>query len=196
VRPSVDRQPGGRNPATGNLAVVQSFVNTHEDLDDRLRERLEGPESLGGWLAAHGLLSPRTMLGDAELGRALLVREGLRAMLFANNGCVFDPTKIERMNLALRSAGVRVELRVADLPEFRAARSGLDGALAVLAMIVTVAQIDGTWMRLKACPGPHCGWAFYDDSRNQTGSWCSMAVCGSRIKARAYRRRRASQPSG
>jgi predicted RNA-binding Zn ribbon-like protein len=62
--------------------------------------------------------------------------------------------------------------------------------LGSLASIVAVAQIDGTWSRLKACPGVHCGWAFYDHSRNQSGSWCSMSVCGSRAKVREYRRRK------
>jgi predicted RNA-binding Zn ribbon-like protein len=45
---------------------------------------------------------------------------------------------------------------------------------------------DRSWSRLKVCPGEHCGWAFYDHSRNQAGRWCSMAVCGGRAKARAH----------
>jgi predicted RNA-binding Zn ribbon-like protein len=51
-------------------------------------------------------------------------------------------------------------------------------------------MLDGTWDRLKACPGHDCGWAFYDHSRNQTGRWCSMSVCGGRAKARAHYHRR------
>jgi predicted RNA-binding Zn ribbon-like protein len=53
-----------------------------------------------------------------------------------------------------------------------------------------MAMIDGTWVRLKACLDPDCGWAFYDRSRNRSGHWCEMAVCGSRHKVRAYRARR------
>ena len=55
--------------------------------------------------------------------------------------------------------------------------------------VVAEAQAAGTWRRLKACPGKHCGWVFYDHSRSATSTWCSMAVCGGREKARAYRRR-------
>jgi predicted RNA-binding Zn ribbon-like protein len=45
-------------------------------------------------------------------------------------------------------------------------------------------MLDGTWTRLKACR--ECSWAFYDHSRNGAGNWCSMKVCGGRVKQRAY----------
>ena len=34
------------------------------------------------------------------------------------------------------------------------------------------------------------GWAFYDRSTNASATWCSMRVCGGRVKAGAYYRRR------
>src|SRR5207237_71821 len=49
---------------------------------------------------------------------------------------------------------------------------------------------DGTWARIKACRNDRCQKAFYDTSKNRSGAWCSMAGCGSRLKARAYRHRR------
>jgi predicted RNA-binding Zn ribbon-like protein len=52
---------------------------------------------------------------------------------------------------------------------------------------------DGTWSRLKACRADDCLWAFYDGSRNHSAAWCSMASCGNRAKARAYRSRQRSQ---
>ena len=56
--------------------------------------------------------------------------------------------------------------------------------------IVYTATVDGTWPRLKACRREICHWLFYDHSRNRSGIWCSMAVCGNRTKTRAYRERR------
>src|SRR3712207_8580100 len=41
--------------------------------------------------------------------------------------------------------------------------------------------------RLKACPWDSCQWAFYDQSRNRSGVWCNMAVCGNRAKVAAHR---------
>jgi hypothetical protein len=71
---------------------------------------------------------------------------------------------IERLNRALANSQLRVELGATGQPALTGGRHGLDGALASIAGIVAVAQIDG--------------------------SWCSMSVCGSRAKAREYRRRR------
>jgi predicted RNA-binding Zn ribbon-like protein len=36
---------------------------------------------------------------------------------------------------------------------------------------------------------------YFDRSRNQSKVWCDMSGCGSRAKARAYRRRQAEQRS-
>ena len=78
-----------------------------------------------------------------------------------------------------------------DGPRFVAdTTTGIEGAISALFAITARAMIDGTWRRLKACPGRHCGWAFYDHSRNQSGRWCSMKVCGDRDKARAYYERK------
>jgi hypothetical protein len=45
------------------------------------------------------------------------------------------------------------------------------------------------WGRLKACPGPDCGWVFIDGSRNASRRWCQMSECGNRAKAGAFRAR-------
>ena len=57
-------------------------------------------------------------------------------------------------------------------------------------------MVAGTWSRLKVCPADDCQWAFYDHSKNRSGTWCSMQVCGNRAKVRAYRERRAGTKSG
>jgi predicted RNA-binding Zn ribbon-like protein len=44
--------------------------------------------------------------------------------------------------------------------------------------------------RLKQCPGEHCGWVFFDMTKNGSRRWCEMSVCGNRAKARMQYRRR------
>ena len=58
------------------------------------------------------------------------------------------------------------------------------------------AMTAGTWDRLKVCRNDECQWAFYDRSRNRSGAWCTMAVCGNRMKGRAFRRRQAEEAAG
>jgi len=186
---SVERQPGDRAPAPGDLALIQSFVNTRWDLDHDLEEQLRTPSDLAVWLAERRLLEPRTKLTPADLKRALDVREGLRALLFVNNGATRDDGAIERLNRGLGRTTLAVRFGADGTPQLTPSGRELEVALGSLASIVAIAQVDGTWSRLKACPGVHCGWAFFDHSRNQSGHWCSMSMCGSRSKAREYRRR-------
>jgi predicted RNA-binding Zn ribbon-like protein len=183
-------QPGDRRPAPGDLELVQTFLNSRWDLTSANEEELASPRALGTWLVEHGLSDRRLALTGSDLRRVLEVREGLREMLYVNNGASEDPEMLARMNRALRTPRVYVQLAAADTPAFTPQPRDLDGALALIATIVALSQLDGSWSRMKACRGRDCGWAFYDHSRNQASSWCAMSVCGSRAKVRAYRKRR------
>jgi predicted RNA-binding Zn ribbon-like protein len=83
-----------------------------------------------------------------------------------------------------------VTLQVVDgSAEIAVAGNGVPAALGRLLAIAFGAMLDGSWPRLKVCR--QCRWAFYDYSRNRSGSWCSMTLCGNRAKTRSYRRRKA-----
>jgi predicted RNA-binding Zn ribbon-like protein len=43
--------------------------------------------------------------------------------------------------------------------------------------------------RIKRCPGDHCGWLFFDATKNKGRRWCEMEVCGNRAKQKRRRRR-------
>ena len=43
---------------------------------------------------------------------------------------------------------------------------------------------SGDTGRLKICP--NCEWLFIDRSKNRSRTWCDMAVCGNRAKARLH----------
>ena len=49
---------------------------------------------------------------------------------------------------------------------------------------------QSSWQRLKACSRDVCHWAFFDQSKNHSGRWCQMDVCGNIEKARAFRERK------
>jgi predicted RNA-binding Zn ribbon-like protein len=186
-------QPGGREPAPGELALVQAFLNTHFDLASGGGERLASPEALHVWLSERGLLKSASRVDGRGLDRVLAVREGIRALAFANNDQGLNASAVDAMREASR--GATTEIRVgSDGAQFIIASAGnVDAAIGALLAIVARAMIDGSWRRLKACPGRHCGWAFYDRSRNQSARWCAMKVCGDREKARAYYERRTNE---
>jgi predicted RNA-binding Zn ribbon-like protein len=173
----IDYDPGP--PAPGRLALVQRFANTIDP--EHHREMLHSPEALRVVLADLGLLSRRAPVGIGDLDTALDLRDAIRALALANNGV---PTDLHLQ------ADVRVRVDDVDAT-LEPLGHDVRGALAELVGIVYTARADGTWSRLKACRREVCHWLFYDHSRNRSGVWCSMAVCGNRTKTRAYRARRA-----
>jgi len=77
--------------------------------------------------------------------------------------------------------------RIVVVASGQAARAGLTRLLLIGAEAATA----GTWTRLKVCSADDCQWSFYDRSPARSGCWCSMQICGSRAKSRAYRSRAA-----
>jgi predicted RNA-binding Zn ribbon-like protein len=153
-------------------------------------ELWRSPAIATDWLRGRGLLAPGVELDAADLRRAITVREGVRSMLFENNSHESGGAPVVELNETLRECPVTIQFDPLDRsPQLVAPDATCSGALATLATIIALAQLDDSFGRLKACPGPDCGWAFYDHSRNRTSAWCSMSICGARVKARSYRAR-------
>lgn len=47
--------------------------------------------------------------------------------------------------------------------------------------------LDADLTRLRQCPG--CGWLFYDQSKNNSRTWCDMRYCGNRAKNKRFHAR-------
>src|SRR5687767_5660714 len=88
------------------LYLVQRFVNS-VDLESG-EDELSSPDALRDWFAERGLMGGDERATATDLRRALDVREGLRAVLLANNGMPLDEDKVERLDRAVARAGVRV----------------------------------------------------------------------------------------
>jgi len=169
------------------LYLVQRFVNS-VDVESG-EDELSSPEALRDWFAERGLMEEGESATQADLRRAIDVREGLRAVLLQNNGLSLDAKRVERLDRAVRRAGVRVRFEPGRDPELVPDAEGVDGAIARLMAIVAAAVEHGRWERLKACPREECEWAFYDKSKNRSGRWCTMESCGNIEKAKAFRER-------
>jgi predicted RNA-binding Zn ribbon-like protein len=184
-------EPGDRAPAPGPLRLVQRFVNT---LD------LEGPEllpdtaALREWLVSADLLDPGAPVTAADHRRAIELREAIRRLAEVHAGAPEDPAATATVDAAARRAGLHPVL--GETTRLEPAAAGVDAALGRIVAAIHAAIAADTWARLKACERHSCRWAFYDRSKNRSGHWCSMAVCGSREKNRRAYRRRVSPGSG
>lgn len=171
------RQPAGRRPAPGRLGFVQAFLNSFWDLDDGGTDRWATPDGLERWLRERDFAD---RVSEAERARTVALRDGLRAALLGEG---WDH---------VRDDGPLVVRHDAGGAWLEPAGDGAAAARALAIAIVLEARRDGSWERMKACPGPHCGWAFHDHSRNRSGQWCSMRICGNRTKGAAFRQRQRS----
>jgi len=157
------------------------FVNTADR--EHGREWLHTVDGLRRWLVERDLLQPPSArLNAADLERARDVREALRGLIRGHATSEVLDRAAGDARLTLRFEPGSVEL----VPEAR----GADGALGSILAVVHGAIQDGSWQRLKTCP--RCSWVFYDYSRNRSAAWCSMQLCGNRVKTRSYYRRRTS----
>src|SRR5919199_5493095 len=157
------------------LRGVQLLVNTWDDEHRREVEATRG--QLEAWLRERGV--------DGGLDEVRTLREPLRALLIANNEGREPPADAVD---ALNAAAARSPLAV----RFDGARADLAPADAVSAVLSAAyhAMAAGTWPRLKACR--NCHWAFYDASKNRSATWCSMQLCGNRLKTKRFRTKHAS----
>lgn len=199
--PDHDRQPGSA-PAPGPLRWVEEFINTRSV--ESGTDEIGTPALLASWLWHRDLLPAGIRVSIDEHHRALRMREGLRALVASSNAGpgTADPARgssrpgrglsvpalAEAAGLARR---LPLVLDVASRPpRLRPLYRGTaDSVLAMLLAAVAESVAAGTWNRLKACKDPDCRWAYYDQSRNRSRAWCSMAACGNRAKARAFRNR-------
>jgi predicted RNA-binding Zn ribbon-like protein len=176
-----------RGLAPGDLRLVQEFVNTRNI--ETGHDDLASPDLLAAWLERRGLVAGKTFLTEADWQQAVRAREALRAALLANNGAAFDADALDTLNRAARDAPLLVRVQPDGGAGLEVSASGVQGAIGRLLAVMFTAMINETWSRLKACRNDSCEWAFYDHSKNRSGTWCSMAVCGNRTKTRAYRQR-------
>ena len=180
--------PGGRAPAPPPLRLVQAFVNTLDT--ENAVEELETPAALHDVLTRIGALPQGEQpLREGDLRVGLEAREALRALSLGNSGIAVPGEALAALERVGRAAQFTVRFGADGRARLEPAAQGVDGALGRILAVVHETMADGSWWRLKGCPREVCHWLFYDRSRNGSGKWCAMSVCGNRTNTKAYRRR-------
>jgi predicted RNA-binding Zn ribbon-like protein len=183
---------GRRPPAPGRLELLRTFMNS-VDLESG-EDDFAAPGALAEWLTTRGLLARGTRLREEDRVAAVAFREAVREVLEANAGHGSARDAAARLD----RIAARIPLRVrvgGPAPLEPAGAKGIDAAIGRLLAIIHESITQGTWQRLKVCRNDTCRWAFYDSSRNRSGAWCTMAICGNRMKGRTFRRRHPAGPA-
>ena len=155
------------------------LLNTTPVVDGEPRDDLAQLKSARPWMRAHGIAPT-----DVELTALLDARSALQAVVRGEQ----TPAALQRFlgSVALRPNVTR------DGVDWRLAVEGPAGAVrAVLAWDALRVYSPG---RLRPCANTECRLFLIDRSKPNTARWCSMAICGNRMKARRhYRRARAGE---
>ena len=174
------------------LRSLVDFLNTrdersfgsHQDRGKFNRDAISDPEALKRWLLKHHLIDARTNVSEGDLAKARRFRDVLRTALEDK------PNSVAAHSIDAFIATIPVRVRLArGSPVLAPASLGVNAALGELLIAGVIADAQGEWPRLKMCAANDCRWVFYDGSKNRLGRWCSMDVCGNRVKTRRYRTR-------
>ena len=179
------------------LAELYDFANTldlrafqHHGVRMQPSDEIETASALGAWLVNHKLAKPGVAVRQEQLERAHALRGGIRALLEQDTAARrTDRSAIADFNAIAETFPLVVQLGG---PEAAALSTARDDALSGLSVVV--AQLydgvrNGTLDRLKTCDAAECRRVFYDRSKPGTRRWCQSAMCGNRMKTRAYRER-------
>ena|SRR5215472_1577959 len=155
--------------------LALDLVNTEFAATGTLVDLLATAESARAWAAAAGLTVTPDEAGLGALRQARsAVRDALEHRGTAPLSAVLDRGRV-RLSVSDELVPVRT-LRVSEpawLPAVLAAANLLD-------------LLETAPARVKHCENPDCMLWFFDTTRNGTRRWCSMAVCGNRMKARRH----------
>lgn len=148
--------------ATTDISPEDRLIEFLNTIDVELGTDVLGDrDEYAAWAAARGL-------EPGDLDEARRVRDALRDLI-CGDACVLP-------EVSLRTVATKDGVVLTG-----------DTAAQTAVAVATILSIQGKLGRVKLCPCDDCRVAFFDRSRNQSKTWCDMAVCGNRVKVRTFR---------
>jgi len=181
------------------------FVNTRVVVRSQLVDLLQGFADWVDWSLAAKVVNPsqakhalrcwkRSLKATGALEAAKAFRESLRgAVERIAKGESVPVDTISRTNALLRHP-IRYSILAYVQHRLETQRRLVfDEPIHLLAPVAESAAdlfSNGDWSLIKKCENPACVLYFYDTTKNHARRWCSMNLCGNRMKVAAFYRRR------
>jgi predicted RNA-binding Zn ribbon-like protein len=160
-----------------DISLLIEVLDSTPRTDGHTQDRFADDTATSAWLAAHGL--PHGSHEARELRRIRYLLQGVVRKDLPTSALSDDLHGVRQLPV-LQEDGLHWQLTGADQTPARL----------VLAWATIEQETPG---RLRPCENHDCDRFLLDRSRNNTGRWCSMEVCGNRMKARRHRARTAGQ---
>lgn len=154
-------------------ALLLDLLNTTPVIDGTPTDALPDPTTATPWMTAHDI--PTT---DAEWAALTAVRPSLQAVVRGDGTPAILQPHLDTARLVPTAGDAGISWR-------------LDGEC--LGAVRAVIAWDGLRIRnpgrLRPCANAECRLFLIDRSKPNTARWCSMAICGNRMKARRHYQR-------
>lgn len=161
--------------------LLLDLLNTTPVMDGVQRDDLADAGFARAWMADHAIAQT-----DTELAELIAARTVLQSVVRGTQSPVALAPFLAAVALepTVTSEGVNWQLRA-------------DGAVsgAVRAVLAWDALRIANPRRLRPCANDDCRLYLIDRSKPNTARWCSMAICGNRMKARRHYQRAKSTGS-
>jgi predicted RNA-binding Zn ribbon-like protein len=200
-------------------ARALDFLNSTATPVDTPIEWLGSGTDLLDWLAAAKLVPPEVMTSmrraalpgelDAVAAQARALREWFRGFVQQYKGKPLKPEALK--DLAPLNRILERDQEFGQIFKRDPARDGSGSSgvalrqmrrwqtadTLLLPIAETMAELICTedFSKIKACEGAVCTLLFLDRSHVRGRRWCSMALCGNRVKQAAHRKRERRAPS-
>jgi predicted RNA-binding Zn ribbon-like protein len=153
-------------------AFLLDLLNTTPSIDGIVQDGLADSAEARVWMRAHDVADTRT-----ELAALRQARSALQKVVRGQTGPKALKRFVDDVRLRPVAGAEGLDWRV----------DGATGAArAVLAWDALRISSPG---RLRPCANDECRLFLIDHSKPNTARWCSMAICGNRMKARRHYRR-------
>ncbi|VWC52530.1 PF07336 family protein [Burkholderia lata] len=175
-----------------NLAL--DFINTQFGVGPARQECFADNDAVLAWLKLAGVLPDDIDVAPEGLLRlALQLRENARCLLSAAKHGV--PAEASAVNQVLRTGRALKELewdsgsgsfKVVRRRPLENAASFLEPVAQAITDLLTHTPLD----LVRQCEAHECTLIFHDTTKSHRRRWCSMALCGNRMKVAAFRSRK------
>jgi predicted RNA-binding Zn ribbon-like protein len=155
--------------------VLLAILNSTPVVDGTVVDALADPASAREWLIAHGGRGTRR-----ERQHVLEARAAVQAVVRGEQPPGSLAPLLDGVTLTPKVDATGVTWHP-DIPA--------DRELAVQAILTWDRLTKESPERLRPCANDECRLYLIDRSRTNSARWCSMAICGNRMKARRHYRR-------
>jgi predicted RNA-binding Zn ribbon-like protein len=182
--------------------LALNFLNTKPVLEDGPHEFLSDAAAFGRWLVAAGLVTSAraksTMRDWAKTSKAGRLVRDLRefrerfraAVLRIESGSLPAKSFVEEVNQLLAKhprRSVLVNRGSSLLREYAFELNGPEAFWVLIGESVASLLAETDHSRVRKCPA--CVVHFLDTSKKGSRRWCSMNICGNKVKVASYQRR-------